>query len=345
MKKKTSNLIALLALGILAVGVVGLASGGFKDWSAFTKARDNAVSFIGKTTSSEPSSDTGDGIKMSADSLFFYESNDEVTISATVPDSYEDKKVKISVSWDRTIPHSDGDPLDYVSVSDVATNGNVTTAKITCSAEFNGRIAIIGINSKGGSAVIKLKYSVDWSISSILPMTESDEGAAVESWVGQTLGGLPHVPAEMRVSASQTMSRTETEVIYSVSDSGWFFLRFDFMPMTETDVGTAPFDIDWIIGKAVQADPVSLTQQEAQNFLDIFACDGVFETYGGVFDGFENVTTGPNSTRQAHMLYLACSMANSSVPQQTKLKVYDIPLDYPNTIGNQRPNISIVRVP
>lgn len=291
MKKRTSNLLGLIALAALAVGVVGLASGGFKDWSAFTKAKDNAASVIGggSETSKEPSSGSS-GYQPSYSSLPDYNGSTEIevasgkryfspeenlydtlSVTATVDEDMPITELGYSLSWNPDISHSSGDPADYVVLSNKQENGGSTSLDVDCIRPFTGEIGVIFTNAYGGSKIVGFHVDVSWSLWGLHPYGKY-RGETNTSWMNGTYDGKSY-----GISVNE-------QGLYGVSERNWFILAFCFQPFGNSQSEFIPglFEDDLGI-KTVQegARPRNINAAKANSFLDHMGIDSYFTAYGG----------------------------------------------------------------
>lgn len=349
MKKKTSNLIALLALGVLAVGVVGLASGGFKDWSAFTKARDNAASVIANNSgkdSSAISSQTplyvGEGVEISASSYAFEDVDSKISLAVIVSDKLSDKAVRLSLSWDQSRTHSQGDPLDYVSISGQSLASRTTVATATCISAYTGKINVIAVNSEGHAAMVQLKCETQWELTAALPVSNVLTGTPVSSWSNKTFDGLTFAPANMTINPVNG----QPGALFTVHDTSWFFLRLKFDQSVGIDINAVPDSLQSSLGETIGDDPVEINARKATTLLTTLGVNGYFTTFGGVVDGLEwerpqeegEVTT---NNKRVNYVYLACSMLNSTLQAGTNGFIADFPWQFTNTLEETATNIAI----
>ena len=350
MKKRTSNLLGLIALAALAVGVVGLASGGFKDWSAFTKAKDNAASVIGgrgstTSNSSEIPMNIGNGIEISADTYAFEGEGDTISIAVLVSDALLDKSVRLSLTWDGSLSHSSGDPLDYVALSGQTLASRTTMATATCLTPFAGRINVIAVNSEGLAAMIRLKSDVQWELTYAAPLPTVLNGTPISSWANKTFEGKNYAPA----NAVLRTVNGEPGMLFTVNDSSWFVLRVSLAKATGIDQTMVPDDLSAYFGEEIVDDPFEITAAKATGLMNELGVGSYFKTYGGIVDGLEwekenldgEVVT---NNRRIHWVYLACSMANSELAAGEVKMVSDMPWTYRNTLEETATNIQIRHV-
>lgn len=291
MKKKTSSLLGLLALAALAVGVVGLASGGFKDWSAFTKAKDNAASVIGggSKTSKESSSGSSDyfpsysslptyngstEIEVASGKRYFSpEENlyDTLSVTAAVDEDMPITELGYSLSWNPDISHSSGDPADYVVLSNKQENGGSTSLDVDCIRPFIGEVGVIFTNAYGGSKTVGFHVDVNWDLWGLHPYGKH-RSENETSWMNGTYDGK-----------SYGISLNE-QGLYGASERNWFILAFRFQPSSNSQSEFIPGIFEDDLGiKTVRAEarPRSINAAKANSFLDHMGIDSYFTAYGG----------------------------------------------------------------